>query len=114
MVRKCVSCDAGGGMVRFENETVVVEHAGLKSKIDGLSGWRCVACDEIEFDARSAKRYAAAGDKLVLQDRDRQRQEIRRIGRKLVSARSLRRVLPAAITMRSRDMNGARWPLCRR
>ena len=70
-------------MVRFENETFTVEHAGLKAKIDRLSGWRCSECDEVEFDARSAKRYAAAGDKLVLQDRDRQRQEIRRIRRKL-------------------------------
>jgi HTH-type transcriptional regulator/antitoxin MqsA len=67
----------------IRNETFAVEHAGLKAKVEGLSGWRCGDCDEVEFDARSAKRYAAAGDKLVLQDRDRQRQEIRRIRRKL-------------------------------
>jgi HTH-type transcriptional regulator/antitoxin MqsA len=37
----------------------------------------------VEFDARSARRYAAAGDKLVLDAREHQRQEIRRIRRKL-------------------------------
>ena len=83
MVRKCVSCGSRKDMVRFENKTFTVEHAGLKAKIEGLSGWRCGDCDEVEFDAKSAKRYPAAGDKLVLQDRDRQRQEIRRIRRKL-------------------------------
>ena len=80
MVRKCVSCGSRKDMVRFENETFAIEHAGLKAKVEGQSGWRCGDCDEVEFDA---KRYAAAGDKLVLQDRDRQRQEIRRIRRKL-------------------------------
>src|SRR5262245_34794642 len=83
MTRKCASCGSRKDMSHFENETFTVEHAGVKAKVEGLSGWRCVDCDEVEFDARSAKRYAAAGDKLVLQARDRQRQEIRRIRRKL-------------------------------
>jgi HTH-type transcriptional regulator/antitoxin MqsA len=83
MTRKCVSCGARKSMVRFDDEAFTVEHSGLKARIEGLSGWRCTACDEVEFDARSAKRYAAAGDKLVLEARERQRQEIRRIRRKL-------------------------------
>jgi HTH-type transcriptional regulator/antitoxin MqsA len=70
-------------MTRFENETFSVEYEGRKAKVEGLSGWRCAACDEVEFDAGSAKRYAAAGDKLVREARERQRQEIRRIRRKL-------------------------------
>jgi HTH-type transcriptional regulator/antitoxin MqsA len=70
-------------MARFDNEAFVVEHAGLTAEIDNLSGWRCDACGEVEFDARSAKRYAAAGDRLVQEDRERQRQDIRRIRRKL-------------------------------
>jgi HTH-type transcriptional regulator/antitoxin MqsA len=49
----------------------------------GLSGWRCEACGEVEFDAGSARRYGAAGDELVLRDRERQSKEIRRIRRKL-------------------------------
>jgi HTH-type transcriptional regulator/antitoxin MqsA len=52
-------------------------------KVEGRSGWRCGACGEVEFDAESARRYAAAGDALVLRDRERQSKEIRRIRRKL-------------------------------
>jgi HTH-type transcriptional regulator/antitoxin MqsA len=51
--------------------------------VDGLSGWRCENCGEVEFDAASAKRYAAAGDALVLRHRAKQSQEIRIIRRKL-------------------------------
>jgi HTH-type transcriptional regulator/antitoxin MqsA len=70
-------------MVRFESETVVIEHAGMSLNVDGLSGWRCADSDEIEFDKDSAHRYAAAGDELVLRARDQQSKEIRRIRRKL-------------------------------
>ncbi len=44
---------------------------------------RCDTCDEIEFDAESARRYAAAGDELVLRACETGRTEIRRIRRKL-------------------------------
>jgi HTH-type transcriptional regulator/antitoxin MqsA len=37
----------------------------------------------VEFDAESARRYTAAGDALVLRERERQSKEIRRIRRKL-------------------------------
>ena len=60
-----------------------VKYAGRKVKVEGLSGWRCGACGEVEFDAESARRYAAAGDALVLRERERQSKEIRRIRRKL-------------------------------
>jgi HTH-type transcriptional regulator/antitoxin MqsA len=70
-------------MERFENETFIVEHAELSTKVEGLSGWRCRACNEVEYDAKSAERYAAAGDELVLQARKHQQDEIRRIRRKL-------------------------------
>jgi HTH-type transcriptional regulator / antitoxin MqsA len=50
--------------------------------VKGLSGWRD-ADGEIVFDAESVRRYAAAGDELVLRDRQRQMLEIRRIRRKL-------------------------------
>jgi HTH-type transcriptional regulator/antitoxin MqsA len=55
----------------------------LSAEVKGLSGWRCSPCGETVFDRRSAKRYAAAGDKLVLQARAAERSEIRRIRRKL-------------------------------
>src|SRR5437868_4578203 len=83
MRRTCASCGSRQGMTRFEGETFTVEHEGRKAKVEALSGWRCIACGEVEFDAGSAKRYAAAGDKLVTEARERQRQEIRRIRRKL-------------------------------
>jgi HTH-type transcriptional regulator/antitoxin MqsA len=83
MARNCLSCDARSSMTRFENEAFTIEHAGMTATVEGLSGWRCDACDEVEFDAESARRYAAAGDALVLRDRERVAEEIRRIRRKL-------------------------------
>jgi HTH-type transcriptional regulator/antitoxin MqsA len=83
MARKCLNCESGKGMKRFEGETFAIEHAGLTATVKGLSGWRCGACGEVEFDADSARRYAAAGDELVLRERKRQSNEIRRIRRKL-------------------------------
>ncbi len=83
MPRKCMNCKSRKDMVRFENETFTIDHAGASAKVDGLSGWRCEACGDVEFDAEGARRYAAAGDELVLQERARQGQEIRRVRRDL-------------------------------
>jgi HTH-type transcriptional regulator/antitoxin MqsA len=83
MARSCMNCDSRKGMTRFEDKTFVVTHAGMRTKIEGLSGRRCAACGDVEFDAVSARRYAAAGDALVLRDQARQSKEIRRIRRKL-------------------------------
>jgi HTH-type transcriptional regulator/antitoxin MqsA len=69
-------------MTRFKGATFTIEHAGMTTTVEGLSGWRCAACGEVEFEAESARRYAMAGDELVLRDR-RQSKEIRRIRRKL-------------------------------
>jgi len=83
MTRKCPNCEARKGMKRFEEKTLAISHAGMTAKVKGLSGWRCATCGEMEFDAESARRYAAAGDTLVLRDRAQQSKEIRRIRRKL-------------------------------
>jgi HTH-type transcriptional regulator / antitoxin MqsA len=83
MSRACGNCESREGMTRFTDEGFTVEHAGMSATVDGLSGWRCSACGEVEFDADSARRYAAAGDTLVLRERERQSKEIRRIRRKL-------------------------------
>jgi HTH-type transcriptional regulator/antitoxin MqsA len=83
VARKCVNCETRKGMTRFEGETFTIEHAGTTATVKALSGWRCGACGEVEFDANSARRYAAAGDELVLRERERQSKEIRRIRRKL-------------------------------
>jgi len=83
MARKCLDCQTSKAMKRFEGKTFTIEHAGVKARVEGLSGWRCADCGEVEFDADSARRYAAAGDKLVLRERARIAAEIRRIRRKL-------------------------------
>lgn len=83
MARTCLSCDSAARMTRFEGETFTVEHENLGATVENLSGWRCPDCGEVEFDPDSARRYAEAGDDLVLRDRERQRHEIRRIRRKL-------------------------------
>ncbi|MGO9275436.1 MAG: type II toxin-antitoxin system MqsA family antitoxin [Terriglobia bacterium] len=83
MKRKCVSCGTRNGLTHFEEETFTIRHAGMTVKVGGLSGWRCGACREVEFDAESARRYGAAGDELALRERKRQSKEIRRIRREL-------------------------------
>jgi len=83
MTRKCINCESRKAMARFENKTFTIEQGGSRIEIEGLSGWRCGACGEVEFDADSARRYAAAGDELVLREREQQSKEIRRIRRKL-------------------------------
>ena len=83
MAPPCVGCDTRKSMVRFTGESFPVEHAGMHVDVKGLSGWRCSACGEIVFNAESAKRYAKAGDDLVLKARKRQQEEISRIRRKL-------------------------------
>lgn len=58
-------------MTRFRGGAFAIKQTGLTRKVEGLSGWRCAACGEVEFDAASARRYAAASDILVLRDRER-------------------------------------------
>jgi len=83
MARACPNGDTSKAMTRFEREAFTVAHEGMTARVTGLSGWRCGACGEVEFDAASARRYAAAGDRLVLKAREFQSDEIRRIRRKL-------------------------------
>ncbi len=83
MPKRCLNCETHRGMTRFEDETFTIDHAGVTAAVEGLSGWRCADCGEIEFDPGSARRYAAAGDALVLRDRERVGKDIHRIRRKL-------------------------------
>ncbi len=83
LARKCLNCEAHKPLKRFKDKPFTIEHAGMTARVESLSGWRCGTCGEVEFDANSARRYAAAGDALVLRERERQRREIRRIRRKL-------------------------------
>jgi len=83
MTKMCVGCGAEESMTAFENEQHEVSFRGLTAQVDGLFGMRCSACGEIEFDAESAARYAAAGDALVMQTRREVGDELRRIRKKL-------------------------------
>src|SRR5690349_2480476 len=83
MARKCINCGSRSGMVRFKGQRFTIAHAGKKAKVEGLSGWHCKECGEVEFDPSSARRYAAAGDALVRRERERQSREIHRIRVKL-------------------------------
>jgi HTH-type transcriptional regulator/antitoxin MqsA len=83
MRRKCLSCENRESPRRFDGKTFTIRHVGMTATVRGLSGWRCGACGEVEFDAESARQYAAAGDDLVRRHRARQSKEIRRIRRKL-------------------------------
>ena len=83
MTRLCVGCERNAKLERFENESFTISHAGATVSVPGLSGWRCDACGEVEFDPDSARRYAAAGDELVMAERARQASELRRIRKRL-------------------------------
>ena len=78
----CPSCGSAEWK-QFKGETFEVSHRGLTAQEKGLAGWRCHSCNEVVFNQASAQRYSAAGDKLVLAARTAERQEIRRIRRKL-------------------------------
>lgn len=71
MSRRCGECD--GAMKRFKNETFTVTHADMPAKVERLSGWRCADCGEVAFDTDGARRYATAGDALVLRRRRQER-----------------------------------------
>ena len=114
MVRKCQNCKTRKGMTRFEGETFVINHAGMTATVKRLSGWRCGACGEVEFDAESARRYAAAGDELVMRDRERQSKEIRRIRRKLGLSQVAAGRLTGGAIMRSLAMSVERLFPCQR
>jgi HTH-type transcriptional regulator / antitoxin MqsA len=71
----------------YDTRDVVIARRGLEAMVKNVSGWFCVNpnCDEIEFDEStdSLQRWAAAGDELVLKDR----QRAKAIGQRLRQAR---------------------------
>lgn len=83
MMKICICCDAGAEMVPFTGETHQVVYRGAATDVGELSGVRCPACGEIEYDQASAERYAAAGDALVFAMRQAAGEELRRIRKKL-------------------------------
>lgn len=79
---QCMSCGFRG-MVRDENRTETLTCDAESVTLTGLAGWFCPECHDGIFDEDSSRRYAEAGDALILRVRERRRKEIRRIRRKL-------------------------------
>lgn len=67
--KTCGSCGTKG-MTPFSGKNLEIKHGGLIDTVRDLSGWHCAACDDMIFDSDSAKRYAAAGDALVMRARE--------------------------------------------
>ena len=65
----CPNCETG--RLHKGVRSVKIACKGLNATVKNVAGLFCDHCDEIEFDEStdSAKRYAAAGDNLVLQYR---------------------------------------------
>jgi HTH-type transcriptional regulator/antitoxin MqsA len=106
----CASCGATAA-VPFKGEIFRISHKGVSAEVKGLSGWRCSSCGGTEFEQRSAKRYAAAGDKLVLQARAAERSEIHRIRRKLGLSQAMAAKLGGGHNAFSRYERGEATPL---
>ena len=81
--KQCPECGEKGrrGMQRFTHETLLL--ADQATQVTELGGWRCASCGTTELDAASMHRYAAASDAWVHEQRRIQREELRRIRRKL-------------------------------
>lgn len=83
MKRECLCCGAPQGMARFEGRALEVSYQDLKRTVPGLAGWACSECDEVEFDADSALRYAKAGDELIEDARQAVAEEMKRMRKRL-------------------------------
>ncbi len=67
----CRECGAARPV--HDTRDVELVRRGLRTTVPGVTGWYCVECPEIEFDdaTDSLARWAAAGDALVMRDRER-------------------------------------------
>lgn len=83
MSRICVCCEADASKTPFSGETYQVEYRGHVDLVSRLTGYRCPACGEIEFDDDGAARYAAAGDALISAIWTKHGAELRRVRTKL-------------------------------
>lgn len=82
----CRECGAAHPV--YDTRDLQIVRRGLKTVVPAVRGWFCANCEEIEFDEStdSLHRWAAAGDALVLRDRERARrlgERLRRQRRKL-------------------------------
>lgn len=68
--KPCYVCE--DGHLHYDVRDVRITHRGLQTLVTDIAGGYCDSCGEIDFDPStdSARRYAAAGDKLVLENRE--------------------------------------------
>ncbi|WP_122319551.1 type II TA system antitoxin MqsA family protein [Pseudomonas syringae group genomosp. 3] len=59
-------CCGASSMHPFKDRSYEIGRGSLKRDLQGLSGYECRECGEVEFDAESATRYSNASDELVL------------------------------------------------
>ena len=75
---QCLVCGTRKSLLHFEGESFPVQVGDVTDTVDDLSGDRCRVCDEVFFDAASAKRYAGAGDLIVLKIRKAEGEKLRK------------------------------------
>src|SRR5271156_5416575 len=54
MARSCMNCDNRKAMTRVKNKAFTITHAGMRTRVDGLSGWRCAAAIVLALGLASA------------------------------------------------------------
>lgn len=68
-VGQCPVCGSAGSLVHFNRETFPVTVGDLSGTVRDLAGDRCQVCEEVFLDDESDRRFAAAGDELVMEER---------------------------------------------
>jgi HTH-type transcriptional regulator/antitoxin MqsA len=58
-------------MTPFDAEMSEILYGDLATEVTDLRGKRCAVCGETEYDPDSGRRYAEAGDALVMEARRR-------------------------------------------
>ena len=68
-LKNCPNCETGH--LHFDVRDVTISRNSLSTTVSHIAGLYCDAWEEIEFDdsTDSAKRFAEAGDRLILQGR---------------------------------------------
>ncbi|NYF36695.1 type II toxin-antitoxin system MqsA family antitoxin [Stenotrophomonas sp. JAI102] len=66
---QCPVCGSAESLVHFYGKTLPVTVSGLSGTVSDLAGEHCQVCEEIFLDDDSAKRFANAGDALVMETR---------------------------------------------
>ncbi|MBI5440010.1 MAG: type II toxin-antitoxin system MqsA family antitoxin [Deltaproteobacteria bacterium] len=78
---QCPSCGSKNTVHEIRDE--IIRYKGESITVHGLTGDRCLECNEVVFDAPSYDRYREASDSLIASVNKRNAPDIRRIRKKL-------------------------------